>query len=219
MTQSTIEPSQSVVLREYKTFLKDIKERILSSQVKAAIAVNRELITLYWEVGISVCQKQKSEGWGAKTIEKLAQDLKSAFPNMKGFSHRNLKYMVHFAREYPDFLIGQQVVAQIPWGHNILLLQKLETVDERLWYANKTIENGWSRNVLLHWLDSGLHKRQGKAVNNFQATLPSPQSDLAHQTLKDPYCFDFLALREKFDEKELENGLLEHIQKFLLELG
>lgn len=219
MTQSTIEQSQSVVPKEYKIFFKEIKERILSSQVKAALAVNRELVALYWEIGATVYQKQQSEGWGAKTIEKLAQDLKSAFPNMKGFSHRNLKYMVYFAREYPDFAIGQQVVAQIPWGHNILLLQKLETIEERLWYAHKTIENGWSRNVLLHWLDSGLYKRQGKAINNFQATLPSPQSDLAHQTLKDPYCFDFLELKEKFDEKELEDGLLEHIQKFLLELG
>lgn len=219
MTQCTVEQSQSIVPREYKTFLKEIKERILSSQIKAAVAINRELITLYWEIGTTVYQKQKSEGWGAKTIEKLAEDLKSSFPGMQGFSHRNLKYMVHFAREYPDYVIGQQVVAQIPWGHNILLLQKLETVEERLWYANKTIENGWSRNVLLHWLESGLHKRQGKAITNFQTTLPSPQSDLAHQTLKDPYCFDFLTLKEQFNEKELEYGLLEHIQKFLLELG
>lgn len=219
MSQSTVEQSQSIVPREYKTLLGEIKERILSSQVKAAIAVNRELVALYWEIGAAVYQKQQSEGWGAKTIERLAQDLKSAFPNMKGFSHRNLKYMVHFAREYPNFAIGQQVVAQIPWGHNILLLQKLDSVEERIWYAHKTIENGWSRNVLLHWLASGLYKRQGKAINNFQSTLPSPQSDLAQQTLKDPYCFDFLVLKEKFDEKELEDGLLEHIQKFLLELG
>ncbi len=165
MSQSTIVQPQAVIPKEYKTFLKGIKERILSSQVKAALAVNCELIALYWEIGSSVFLKQKSEGWGAKTIEKLAQDLKSDFPNMKGFSYRNLKYMVHFAKEYPDFAIGQQVVAQIPWGHNILLLQKLETIEERLWYANKIIENGWSRNVLLHWLGSGLHKRQGKAIN------------------------------------------------------
>jgi len=217
--QSAVEQSQSVVPKEYKTFLKEIKERILSSQLKAAVAVNRELIVLYWEIGSAVGKKQQEEGWGAKTVEKLANDLKSSFPDMKGFSIRNIRFMVQFAREYDNCEIVKQLVSQIPWGHNILLLQKLEAIEERLWYANKTIENGWSRNVLLHWLDSGLHKRLGKAVNNFQATLPSPQSDLAHQTLKDPYCFDFLALKEKFDEKELEDGLLEHIQKFLLELG
>ena len=127
--------------------------------------------------------------------------------------------MVHFAKEYPDFAIGQQPVAQIPWGHNILLLQKLTSLEERLWYVNKTIKYGWSRNILLHWLDSDLHKREGRAITNFQATLPSPQSDLAHQTLKDPYCFDFLTLRDKHDERELESGLLDHVQRFLLELG
>ena len=219
MPQSTLEQIQTVVPKEYKIFLHEIKERILFSQHKAAIAVNRELISLYWEIGSRVHLKQKNEGWGAKTIENLAKDLKSAFPDMKGFSPRNLKYMVHFAKEYPDLAIGQQLVAQIPWGHNILLLQKLTSLEERLWYANKTIENGWSRNVLLHWLDSSLYRREGRAITNFQVTLPSPQSDLAHQTLKDPYCFDFLALKEKFDEKELESGLLEHTQKFLIELG
>jgi len=215
MKQASIEQSDSVILREYKIFLHEIKERILSSQVKAALAVNRELITLYWEIGSRVYLKQKSEGWGAKTIEKLAQDLKSAFPDMKGFSLTNIKYMVQFAREYPDFAISQQVVGQIPWGHNLLLLQKVASLEERLWYVNKTIENGWSRNVLLHWLDSNLHQREGRAVTNFQATLPSPQSDLARQTLKDPYCFDFLTLRDKHDEQELESGLLDHVQKFL----
>ena len=219
MTQSAIEQPQSVVPKEYKTFLKEIKERILSSQIKAAVSVNQELITLYWEIGSTVGKKQQEEGWGAKIVEKLANDLKSSFPDMKGFSIRNIRFMVQFAREYDNCEIVKQLVSQIPWGHNILLLQKLGTLEARLWYAHKTIENGWSRNVLLHWLDSGLHKRQGKAINNFQATLSSPQSDLVRQTLKDPYCFDFLTLKEKFDEKELEDGLLEHIQKFLLELG
>ena len=206
-------------IKEYKAFFKEIKEKILTSQIKAALAVNHELIHLYWEIGSKIYLKQKEEGWGAKTIENLANDLKSAFPEMKGFSHRNLKYMVHFAKEYPALAIGQQVVAQIPWGHNILLLQKLETLQDRLWYAHKAIEHGWSRSVLLHWLDSGLHKREGRAITNFQITLPSPQSDLAHQTLKDPYCFDFLTLRDKHDEQELESGLLDHVQRFLLELG
>ncbi|MBX7067391.1 MAG: PDDEXK nuclease domain-containing protein [Parachlamydiales bacterium] len=219
MPSNTIEKVQATVLKEYKAFFKEIKEKILTSQVKAALAVNHELINLYWEIGFKIHLKQKDEGWGAKTVENLAKDLKATFPEMKGFSHRNLKYMVQFAKEYPEFAIGQQLVAQIPWGHNILLLQKLETLQDRLWYAHKTIEHGWSRNVLLHWLDSGLHKREGKALTNFQITLPSPQSDLAHQTLKDPYCFDFLTLRDKHDEQELESGLLDHVQRFLLELG
>jgi predicted nuclease of restriction endonuclease-like (RecB) superfamily len=127
--------------------------------------------------------------------------------------------MVQFARKYPEFAISQQVVGQIPWGHNILLLQKLNTLQDRIWYAHKTIEYGWSRNVLLHWVDSGLHKRERKAITNFQITLPSPPSDLAHQALKDPYCFDFLTLRDKHDKQELESGLLDHVQRFLLERG
>ncbi|MCF7806327.1 MAG: PDDEXK nuclease domain-containing protein, partial [Simkaniaceae bacterium] len=219
MSSNAVERAQATDLKEYKAFFKEIKERILASQVKAALAVNHELINLYWEIGSKIHLKQKDEGWGAKTIENLAKDLKSTFPEMKGFSLTNIKYMVQFAREYPEFAISQQVVGQIPWGHNILLLQKLETLQDRIWYAHKTIEHGWSRSVLLHWLDSDLHKREGKAITNFQNTLPSPQSDLAHQTLKDPYCFDFLTLRDKHDEQELESGLLDHVQKFLLELG
>ena len=219
MPSNTVEKVQTTALKEYKVFFKEIKEKILTSQVKAALAVNHELINLYWEIGSKIHLKQKDEGWGAKTVENLAKDLKSTFPEMKGFSLTNIKYMVQFAKEYPEFAISQQVVGQIPWGHNILLLQKLETLQDRLWYAHKTIEHGWSRNVLLHWLDSGLHKREGRAITNFQITLPSPQSDLAHQALKDPYCFDFLTLRDKHDEQELESGLLDHVQRFLLELG
>ncbi len=219
MSSNTLEKVQTKDLKEYKAFFKEIKEKILTSQVKAALAINHELINLYWEIGSKIHLKQKDEGWGAKTIENLAKDLKSTFPEMKGFSLTNIKYMVQFAKEYPEFAISQQVVGQIPWGHNILLLQKLETLQDRIWYAHKTIEHGWSRNVLLHWLDSGLHKREGKAITNFQITLPSPQSDLAHQALKDPYCFDFLTLRDKHDEQELESGLLDHVQRFLLELG
>lgn len=219
MPSNTIEKVQTTDLKEYKAFFKEIKEKILTSQIKAALAVNRELINLYWEIGSKIHLKQKDEGWGAKTVENLAKDLKSTFPDMKGFSLTNIKYMVQFAKEYPEFAISQQAVGQIPWGHNILLLQKLDTLQDRLWYAHKTIEHGWSRSLLLHWLDSGLHKREGKAITNFQITLPSLQSDLANQTLKDPYCFDFLTLRDKHDEQELESGLLDHVQRFLIELG
>ena len=217
---NSVEDSQKAILPEgYKQLLSEVKEKVKKSQLKAALAVNHELITLYWEIGKSVFQKQGEDGWGAKTIERLAKDLRSAFPGMKGFSARNIQYMVTFSRENPDISIAQQLAAQIPWGHNMLLLDKVKDKESRDWYIKKTIENGWSRNVLLHWIDSALHKRQGKAITNFKHTLPSPQSDLAHQTLKDPYCFDFLTLSDKFQEKELEDGLIEHIQKFLLELG
>lgn len=140
MPSNTIEKDQAIPLKDYKAFFKEIKERILTSQVKAALAINHELINLYWDIGSKIHLKQKEEGWGAKTVENLANDLKSTFPEMKGFSLTNIKYMVQFAKEYPDFAIGQQVVAQIPWGHNILLLQKLETLQDRLWYAHKTID-------------------------------------------------------------------------------
>jgi predicted nuclease of restriction endonuclease-like (RecB) superfamily len=211
--------TEPFLTREYKGLLKEIKEKVQSSQLKAAQAVNTELVKLYWEIGRSVHERQKSEGWGAKTLEKLANDLKSAFPQMKGFSPRNLQYMVTFAREYSEDTITQQLVAQIPWGHNTLLLDKIKDRDTRVWYIKKTIENGWSRSVLLHWIDSGLHDRQGRALNNFERTLVAAQSDLAQETLKDPYNFDFLTLREQFDERELEDGLIDHVQKFLLELG
>jgi len=166
MPSNTVEKVKATDLKEYKAFFKEIKERILTSQIKAALAVNHELINLYWEIGSKIHLKQKDEGWGSKTVENLAKDLKSTFPEMKGFSLTNIKYMVQFAKEYPEFAISQQVVGQIPWGHNILLLQKLETLQDRIWYAHKTIEHGWSRNVLLHWLDSGLHKREGKAITS-----------------------------------------------------
>jgi predicted nuclease of restriction endonuclease-like (RecB) superfamily len=207
-----------IIPESYGSFLKQIKERIASAQIKAALAVNRELVELYWQIGSSLLAKQEREGWGAKTIERLARDLKEAFPGTRGFSFRNLKYMVQFVKENSNE-IRQQLVAQIPWGHNIALLQLVKNSEERLWYVQKTIQNGWSRNVLIHWISSDLYKRQGKAITNFKETLPEIQSDLARETRKDPYKFDFLALREKFEEKELEDGLLNHIQHFLLELG
>lgn len=210
---------QDSLPKGYGELLETIKSKVRNSQVQAALSVNRELVNLYWEVGCSILDKQSLEGWGAKTTERLANDLKSAFPSMKGFSRTNLQYMAQFAREYPDPKIVQQLVGQIPWGHNIALLQKLDSLEERVWYAQKTIENGWSRAVLINWIGSGLFKRQGKAVTNFTHTLPASQSDLARETLKDPYSFDFLTLREDFDERELEDGLIDHIQRFLLEMG
>ncbi len=204
---------------EYANTLANLKYQIQEAQLKAAVSVNRELIRLYWNIGKTISEKEMQESWGAKVISKLSKDLGSAFPNMKGFSPRNLLYMRQFADAYPDFKITQQAVAQIPWGHNIVLLTKLKDRAERLWYAKKTIENGWSRSMLLIWIENNLYKREGKAITNFKDTLPLPQSDLAQQITRDPYCFQFLSLEENFREKELEIGLIDHIQKLLLEFG
>lgn len=203
----------------YDDFLRELKERIRGAQVKAALAVNRELVTLYWKVGRDILDEQRQRGWGAKVIDRLAADLRLAFPEMKGFSPRNLKYMRALAEAYPDEQFVQQVVAQIPWGHNVRILDAVSDRAEREWYIHQTVDHGWSRNVLVHQIESGLYHRQGKAITNFERTLPSPQSELARQLLKDPYTFDFLALGENAHERDLERGLLEHVRQFLLELG
>ena len=203
----------------YDEFLQDLKQRIRAAQVKAVFAVNRELIVLYWQVGREILKRQSAAGWGAKVVEHLASDLHREFPGMTGFSRTNLLYMRAFAEAWPDEQIVQQVVGQIPWGHNVRLLDLVKTPAEREWYIHRAIEHGWSRNVLVHQIESGLYRRQGKAQTNFQATLPAQQSELAQQALKDPYNFDFLTLAEDAREKELEGGLLEHLRKFLLELG
>lgn len=187
-------------------------------QAFAALLVTQELILLYWRTGKTLSSKAQQEGWGAKTLERLARDLKVTFPDISGFSYRNLKYMRQFAEAFPEENWAA-AAAQIPWGHNMLILDKVEGLDQRLWYIQKTIENGWSRSMLESWIESNLYKRQGKALNNFKETLPSPQSDLAAQTLKDPYKFSFLALDERYRERELEQGLMDHLQTFLLELG
>ncbi len=208
-----------VIGSEYAAFLEQIKTKIRSAQIKASYVVNQELIKIYWEIGKYLAQKENNEGWGAKVVDKLAKDLKEEFPYIKGFSRRNLFYMLRFAKVYQDFIIVQQVAALIPWGHTTVLLDKIKNQEERLWYTQKTCENGWSRNMLLSWIESNLYAREGKAITNFDRTLPQPQSDLANQLLKDPYCFDFLTLTENAHEKELEQGLIAHVQKFLLELG
>jgi predicted nuclease of restriction endonuclease-like (RecB) superfamily len=203
----------------YKEFLIALKERIYHAQIKAAISVNRELILLYWQIGLEIQQRQQQQGWGAKVIDQLAKDLKAEFPEIKGFSARNLKYMKAFAEAYPDESIVQQVVAQIPWGHNLRILEAIKDQNQRLWYAQKTIEYGWSRNILVHHLETKLYHRQGHAITNFSHALPTPQSDLAQQVLKDPYNFDFLTLSSEAREKDLERALIRHIREFLLEMG
>ena len=204
---------------DYHHFFEELKERICNAQVRAALAINRELILLYWQIGADILNRQQQQKWGAKVIDNLAADLRKAFPEMKGFSSRNLKYMRSFAETYPDFEFVQEVLAQITWYHNITLIEKVKSPDERLWYARQTIEQGWSRNVLVHQIDSGLYKRQGKADTNFSRTLPKPQSELAQQLFKDPYNFDFINLGKEAQERDLERALIERIRDFLLELG
>jgi predicted nuclease of restriction endonuclease-like (RecB) superfamily len=204
---------------DYAALLSEIKQRVQAAQIRAALAVNRELVLLYWQIGRQIAARQVQQGWGAKVIEQLARDLKAAFPDMAGFSPRNLRYMRDFAEAYPDEQILQQVVAKLPWGHNVRLLDKVPNPETRLWYAHAAIEHGWSRAVLEHQIDTRLIKRQGKAITNFARTLPAPQSDLAQQMLKDPYNFDFLTLGEDARERHLEAGLRQHIREFLLEMG
>jgi len=203
----------------YKQLLADVKNKIQHAQVKAVIAVNQELLLLYWEIGKLIVARQKKEGWGAKVREQLSKDLKKTFPAMKGFSKRNLLYMKQFAEAYPNFQITQVPLAQISWYHNITLLQKCSNEKIRFWYAQQALENGWSRDVMVHQIEWKLHERQGKAITNFSKNLPAPQSDMAQQTLKDPYILDFLNLQKDIIERELEDAIVKHITKFLLELG
>jgi predicted nuclease of restriction endonuclease-like (RecB) superfamily len=205
---------------EYHAFLATIKARIQQAQLKAVVAVNTELIGLYWQIGQEIWQRQQKEGWGAKVIDHLSADLHAAFPQMKGFSVRNLQYMRTFAEAYPDEAqFTQQAVAQIPWGHHTILLDKAPETAQRLWYIQQTRTHGWSRNVLLHHIDSGLFHRTGKAITNFTQTLPGLDSDLAQDLLKDPYVFDFITTSDENKERQLQSALLSHIQRFLLELG
>ncbi|MDD2942422.1 MAG: PDDEXK nuclease domain-containing protein [bacterium] len=245
---------------EYRDWLKDIKQRLRQAQVKAAVQVNTALLTFYWELGADIVERQKSAQWGSGFLKQLSADLMAEFPDMKGFSKRNLEQIRRWHLFYAEGIvdcatgcgiIGQQVAAQlpkrngesiakqpatqladnpiqsqlvatlvsIPWWHNVVIISKCKNVSEALYYVNKTLEHNWSRNVLTHQIETGLHEREGKAVNNFAATLPAPQSDLAQQLIKDPYNFDFLTLTKDYNELELEKALTDHITKFLLELG
>lgn len=212
-------PSLTTPPDGYSDWLTDLKDRIHHAQQRASLAVNRELIQLYWQIGQDILQRQAEQGWGAKVIERLAHDLRNAFPDMKGFSRSNLMYMRAFAEAWPDAEIVQQAVGQLPWGHNLVLLSKLKDSIQRLAYAQATLEHNWSRNVLVMQIESGLLERQGKAVTNFEARLPKAQSDLARESLKDPYRFDFLNLGEEAQERAVESALVRHVTEFLLELG
>ena len=204
---------------KYGEFLTKLKERISRERFKAILSANSALVLMYWDIGQSILERQRDKGWGAKVIDRLSHDLKKAFPDMSGFSPRNLKYMRKFAESWSDRTIVQEVLAQITWYHNLALLEKSKDTEVRLWYARKTIENGWSRNILAIQIETRLHERQGKAVNNFPTALPPADSDMAAQIFKDPYVFDFLGTDDPRRETELEQKLVDHIQSFLLELG
>ena len=215
--------------KEYKKFLIELKEKVKNSQLKAAVKVNYELLNLYWELGKKITEKQKEYSWGDSFISNLSNDLKKEFPDMKGFSVQNLKNIRYWYLFYAEYLIGSQPVSQlkkienkiksIPWGHNQRIMYKCKSVREAIFYVEKTIENGWSRTILEHQIDSKLYERLGSAISNFDSRLPKVQSELAKQTIKDPYNFDFLTLRDKYDERELEDALVKQITLFLLELG
>jgi predicted nuclease of restriction endonuclease-like (RecB) superfamily len=203
----------------YANLLTSLKKRIQQERLKAVLSANKALVMMYWDIGASILERQQTEGWGAKVIDRLSFDLKEAFPDMKGFSSRNLKYMRKFAESWKDRQLVQRTVALIPWRSNLALLDKLKDHEQRLWYAQKTTENGWSRDVLSFQIETQLHKRLGKATNNFELALPPADSDMASQIFKDPYVFDFLGTAEPRREAELEQKLIEHLEKFLLELG
>ena len=203
---------------EYLATIEQVKQEIKAAQYKAAVHVNTELIMLYHSIG---CVINAHKSWGNKFIENLAQDIKLEFPQSTGYSVRNLKYMAKFAATYPDAEFVQQVVAQIPWGHNVVLLDKVADAEERNWYIEACRKNGWSRNVLVHQIESGLYQRQALAekISNFERRLPSPQSELAVQTMKDPYIFDFIPFKEDMVERDIERALVQDVTKLLLELG
>ncbi len=218
----------SIIDNQYKDWLQEVKQNFQQAQIKAHIKVNSTLLEFYWNLGNDILQKQQDFAWGSGFLEQLSKDLSAEFPDVKGFSYRNLravKQWVVFWQQLVaklDNTIGKQVVShltQIPWGQNIAIIQKCKNTDEALFYVNNTLENGISRSVLIHQIESNLYQRSGKAITNFDTTLPPIQSDLAKQITKDPYNFDFLTITDSYKEKELEDALCENITKFLLELG
>lgn len=207
---------------DYKDWLNSIKQRVVAARMRVALAANSELIRFYWELGSQIDEKQQHSQWGDKIIQQLSADLQKEFPEIKGFSTTNLKYCLRFYQFFAELQpspFGQQPVDQIPWGHNIQIFTKCTSLEEASFYINQTLEQGWSRDVLALQLKSRLHERAGKTISNFSRTLPAPQSDLAQQTLKDPYTFDFMQLTTPFNERDVEQQLTRHLTQFLLELG
>ena len=235
-------PREATIVRSgFAALVTEVKGRIQAAQTRAVLAVNAELVRLYWDIGRIIDERQQREGWGAAVIPRLAVSLHNELPDVKGFSERNIKRMLAFYREYrglvasspqaatqiapaskvtqPVALLQESVFWTVPWAHHVILIEKIKDISTRRWYMEQTLANGWSRNILALQIDAQAHARHGKAVSNFAAMLPAPQSDLVQQTLKDPYIFDFLTLAEPFHERELETALVRHLEKFLLELG
>ncbi|WP_386688519.1 YhcG family protein [Lonepinella sp. MS14437] len=204
---------------DYTQWLSQIKQQVSQARQRAVLAVNTELVCLYWQIGQEILQRQAQQGWGSKVIDRLGRDLREAFPDMKGFSRANLMYMRAFAETWTDFEFVQQTVGQLPWGHNILIINKLKSADERLFYVQKALSEHWSRTTLEVQVKNKLYERQGKAVTNFNKRLPDTYANLAQESLKDPYLFDFLGLGEDAQERDIEDALVRHVTRFLLELG
>jgi len=214
-----VAPSRLGLPKSYAALLAEIKERIRAERLRTVMTANSTMVMLYWDIGKRILSRQEQEGWGAKVIDRLSVDLRQAYPDMSGLSARNLKYMRAFAVAWPEEAIVQEALAQIPWYHHIALLEKCETPQERMWYARQSAAHGWSHNILSIQIESFLYQRQGKAITNFALTLPPADSDLATQVFKDPYLFDFLGTADPRREREVEQALTDHIQRFLLELG
>ncbi|HWO19054.1 MAG TPA: PDDEXK nuclease domain-containing protein [Kofleriaceae bacterium] len=214
-----VAPPRADVPADYVDTLADIKQRISAQRLRVVTAANVAMVELYWEIGRTILDRQSHAGWGAKIIDRLSEDLRAAYPDMRGFSPRNLKYMRALAAAWSDPVIVQRVVAQLPWGHNVTLLDRLSDLETRTWYARCALEQGWSRDILTLQIENRAHERHGKTISTFAKTLPPADSDMAEQVFKDPYLFDFLGTADPRREREVEQALVDHIQRFLLELG
>lgn len=214
-----VAPPRAELPGDYGATLADIKQRVSAQRLRVVTAANAAMVELYWEIGRTILDRQKHAGWGAKVIDRLSADLRAAYPDMQGFSPRNLKYMRAFAAAWPDREIVQRVAAQLPWRQNMVLLDRLDDSEVRLWYARHAMAQGWSRDILALQIENRAHERHGKAVSTFARTLPPADSDMAEQIFKDPYLFDFLGTADPRREREVEQALVDHIQRFLLELG
>ncbi|MBN8509080.1 MAG: DUF1016 family protein [Burkholderiales bacterium] len=214
-----VAPPKSGLPSGYGDALSELKARIQQARLRTVLAANAAMLQLYWDIGRTILARQAREGWGAKVIDRLSADLRQAFPDMSGLSPRNLRYMRDFASAWPEAEIVQRLLPNLPWGQNVVLLDKVRDPQERLWYAGQCAAHGWSRSVLALQIERRLHERQGKAQNNFALTLPPAGSDLAAQVFKDPYLFDFLGTADPRRERDVEQALVDHVQRFLLELG
>lgn len=212
-------PAVSAMPESYPELLASVTRQVSTGRSTAISAADQQLLASYFAIGQDIPDRQTLEGWGARIIDRLSADLKDQFPGASGFSPRNLKHMRAFSETWPAGAIVQAPLAQLPWYHHLTLIQKLNNAETRLWYATAAVEHGWSRNVLVHQIESRLHERSGQAITNFSATLPASDTDLARRSLKDPYVFDVLALTDRRNEGKLEHQLIQHVEKFLLELG